>query len=311
MDNKNKELISGKIPKWNYKKLIDRNCPFCNSGGDFLSTRPDNLNISNCHLCGSFFVSPSPNENELNDFYINYFSKYRPVELNQYLANRMLSINPFSDIRIREITSNIIPKGKKLLDVGCGYGQSLINFQKLGADVKGLDLDSESIEFIKNKLNIKNVENCDIKNIDGNYDIILMNDFIEHPLNPLPELMKAKELLNKNGILAIWTPNASFVFEENDPIIFNVDFEHMQYLSFRTCIYLSEILELDLIHLESLGFPGFEGFNQVKLSKIDDLKTKGIDVITKNKILYNFLKRMNPNHIRDGKYNLFCLYQKR
>lgn len=119
----------GKIPKWNQENFNNRNCPFCRSRGDFVLTRPDNLKINYCTFCGSFFVSPSPNENELNDLYNNYSSFYHKVELNQYLANRIFSIHPLCDIRVREITSNILPKGKKLLDVGCGYGQNLILYK--------------------------------------------------------------------------------------------------------------------------------------------------------------------------------------
>ncbi|WP_394700746.1 methyltransferase domain-containing protein [uncultured Methanobacterium sp.] len=303
-----------KIHEWNQNKLIDRNCPFCNSSGEFSFTRPDNLKIKYCNVCGSFFVSPSPSENELNTFYNTYFSEYRRVELNEYWANRMLSVHPYSDIRVREITSIIDLKGKTVLDVGCGYGQNLINFQKLGATVNGIDLDEESIKFIKNELNIENTKNCDLKSVDGTYDIILLNDFIEHPLNPLDELIKAEQLLNKNGILTIWTPNAHFAFEETNPVIFNVDLEHMQYLSFKTCTYLSEILKLDIIHLESLGFPGFKGFNEIKLSKIDDLKTKVIKVINTHEKLYNFYNSVhgfNSKDIRDGRYHLFCILQKR
>lgn len=302
-----------KIPKWNFKNFYNRNCPFCNSKGEFLTNRPDNLKINYCNLCGCFFISPAPQENELNDFYNNYSSKYHTVSLNKYLANHLSSMHPFCDIRVREINSNIMPEGKKVLDVGCGYGASLILFQELGAEVKGIDLDHEFLEFIKNNLDIKNVENCDIEDIDGNYDIILMNDFIEHPLDPLSKLFKAKELLNKNGILAIWTPNASFVFEESDPLIFKLDYEHLQYLTFKTCVYLSEILELDLLHLESLGFQTFSGFNTMNFSKIHDIKTKGIKIVTYNKILYNFLQFLNPDpqeKMRDGKYHLFCIFKK-
>ena len=56
-------------------------------------------------------------------------------------------------------------KGMKMLEPGCGRGEFLSNFKDLGLEVHGVDISSESKDFLKD---------CDIKisNVETEPDVI-------------------------------------------------------------------------------------------------------------------------------------------
>lgn len=98
-------------------------------------------------------------------------------------------------------------KDKKILDLGCGYGESDKYYKKLGAkSVLGVDISEHMIE-IANKTNktngveyeVKAME--DISQIDDKFDII-MSSLAFHYLKDYTQLVKdIYNLLNDNGYL--------------------------------------------------------------------------------------------------------------
>jgi len=120
-------------------------------------------------------------------------------------------------------------KDSKILDIGCGMGHFLYFLEKEGyKNYLGIDISKENIEFCKEKG--FNVELWDalsfLKEKQETFDIIVMNDIIEHLSKQ--EIIQILELVNKNlvenGKTIIKTPNSS------NPILANagryIDFTH-------------------------------------------------------------------------------------
>jgi SAM-dependent methyltransferase len=247
---------------------------------------------------------------------------------DKYILRR----DPLDDLRVMQIASLLNPRGKKLLDIGFGKGDALVRFNKLGASVEGIEIDEDAIRFTKEELGIGNVGNFRLDQLETSkrYDIILMNDLIEHPLDPLSILTEARSRLNEGGLLSIWTPNASFVHSEKEPYLFRVDLEHLQFLTFKTCNYLARKLDLQLTHLESVGFPLVERIK--RLSALDrnaalrkaaekhkkrDFVTGGVKAIIRSLPGYGSIEYYNTMRLtryeqnpRLGNYFLFCILQK-
>lgn len=105
-------------------------------------------------------------------------------------------------------------KNAKILDIGCGMGHFL-NFLEIEGykNYLGVDLSEENIEFCKkNKFNVKRANIFyQLKNTSETYDVIVMNDIIEHLEKPeiLNLLKLILERLNPGGRLIIKAPNAS------------------------------------------------------------------------------------------------------
>lgn len=157
----------------------------------------------------------------------NYFEKVS----NQWHTKANLKLNKILNIidqrnkYVIEIASNFLPKNAKILDVGCGTGELVIDLSKIGYDSQGIDFSKAMIkkareQAIKNKIQ-KEIFICesffDYK-FNKKFDMISANGFIEYISEKELEkfLIKSYELLSKNGILIINSRNRLFnVFSFN------------------------------------------------------------------------------------------------
>jgi 2-polyprenyl-3-methyl-5-hydroxy-6-metoxy-1,4-benzoquinol methylase len=251
------------------ESLKERNCPLCSAEGKKEFIRPDRLVVNRCNICESYFISPAPTELQLANFYSSYFSNYRQNDMvaDKTVIHETLAIDPLIDFR-NLVLHNLLGgiAGKKMLDVGFGKGQTMVSLKKLGALVSGIDLDEDAIIRAKERLAIPEVYLSTIEDFSrcNEFDFITMYDFIEHPLLPVQALRKASVLLKPGGLLAIDTPNATFIHRETDPVCFRMHLEHMQYFTIKACHYLATLLGMEIVHLESKGFLNFENLNPPK-----------------------------------------------
>ncbi|MBT4482408.1 MAG: class I SAM-dependent methyltransferase [Candidatus Latescibacteria bacterium] len=99
-------------------------------------------------------------------------------------------------------------RGKKILDVGAGLGYFSVHFAELGAKVLAVDIDSKSLEYLKNQYNVKtfemNLEKDDLPS--GTYDLVFIGEILEHIDNPNSLLLKAREVLAPSGYILVTTP---------------------------------------------------------------------------------------------------------
>ncbi|MFR8038960.1 MAG: methyltransferase domain-containing protein [Anaerovoracaceae bacterium] len=107
--------------------------------------------------------------------------------------------------------------GNKILDVGCSQGIVSILLAKDGKDVKGIDIESEQINYAVSELKKEDIFvqgkvsfvcgdflEYDFKN--EKFDTIIMGECLEHVFKPTMFLDKAKELLDENGKLIVTVP---------------------------------------------------------------------------------------------------------
>jgi SAM-dependent methyltransferase len=104
------------------------------------------------------------------------------------------------------------PKSR-VLEIGSGDGGNLSAFLTLGCKVVGVELDSNLVEFTKQKLNTYllngqlNMISSDIYDIDiekdlgGKFDLVVLKDVIEH-IHDQPKLFRRmKEMLSEAGLI--------------------------------------------------------------------------------------------------------------
>lgn len=102
------------------------------------------------------------------------------------------------------------PKGKKLLDVGCGGGYLLKEADKAGMETYGIDISKKAIEKAKlrstnSKLIVGVAEKLPYKN--NGFDVVVCLGSLEHFLNPKKSLQEMKRVLKKDGLVCIVLPN--------------------------------------------------------------------------------------------------------
>lgn len=117
--------------------------------------------------------------------------------------------------KFSEIISSMGLKNKKILDVGCGPGVLLSLMPQIYNSALGLDLSKKQISFARKKFasfkKIKWVAK-DLKDMHfkrNSFDYVVSSEVIEHiPKKASLELLKKmKEIVKKNGMVIITTPN--------------------------------------------------------------------------------------------------------
>lgn len=102
------------------------------------------------------------------------------------------------------LIENCAPNSKRLLDVGTGTGDFLLEAKKAGWETFGIEPVGKARERAESK-GIRVID--DLKGVDGKFDVITLWHVLEHIPN-LPETITTLEtLLEPQGILIIVVPN--------------------------------------------------------------------------------------------------------
>jgi SAM-dependent methyltransferase len=104
-------------------------------------------------------------------------------------------------------------RGMAVLDYGCGTGQSLLELEKLGAEAYGLEADP-NVRQVVDTLNLR----IHIGTLDDNpfpgvfFDLIVLNQVLEHIPQPHHMLAKLRARLRPGGRIALSFPNSASVY---------------------------------------------------------------------------------------------------
>lgn len=180
------------------------------------------FNYFQCEYCHCIQIINVP-EN-INEFYPETYysltkpdSSTHPKQILQILRT-YLYLNGFQFL-FELIRPNSILKwmhhlkanlSSKILDIGCGKGDVLLNLKKLGFNkLVGID------PYIATSLNMDgiSIEKQNINNHVGLYDIIMFNHSFEHIDDQQETVKQIKRLLYPGGLVMIRIPIIGFAFE--------------------------------------------------------------------------------------------------
>lgn len=107
-------------------------------------------------------------------------------------------------------------RGKRVLDVGSGYGGMLISMAEQGGDVIGIEIDPERTQMGRQrladlKLKIPYLEGdiCEpqIEQKLGRFDVVVCQDVLEHVLDPGSVIRSLCTMMKPRGVIYIQMPN--------------------------------------------------------------------------------------------------------
>ena len=159
-----------------------------------------------CKNCGLISQNPLPPQDKISSFYPASYRNYLPIKNNLFSFLKRLQF-----YNLAKKISRYFPKDPKILEIGFGNGELLLALKQRGyenlygidfVDKNFLDLKSEGI-----KLAAGNVEN-EIP-FSEKFDVIIMNNVIEHFLNPKKVLENNKKNLALDGKIILITPNSN------------------------------------------------------------------------------------------------------
>jgi SAM-dependent methyltransferase len=191
-------------------KIQSVNCPLCRNASKKVLYRDladvedgviGKYTISMCLNCGLSYLSVRPTEKSLpycyyQDYHVRVESRRAPV--TQYLY----TLKHRHDSQLIKRIIKRVPKS--LLDIGCGSGGLLLELSKQWGKrckLAGIELAppaSEKLTGAGIKLYIGSLEKM---KPHGKFEVVTMNEFLEHVYNPVKALKSASSWLKDDGLL--------------------------------------------------------------------------------------------------------------
>lgn len=106
------------------------------------------------------------------------------------------------------VLRSIPPHSKRILDIGCGYGNMTKFLEASGQTVVGLDLGGLFyLPYISQKLSFLKSDALHIPFSDNTFDCVISLDVIEHIDNDLSFVREVNRVLKSGALTIIETPN--------------------------------------------------------------------------------------------------------
>lgn len=179
-------------------------CMICHSRDAEERFFKDGLRVVRCRNCDLTYVHPRLKPNVLarlyNEDIISPHSYYHETRVaDQKTFSQRL------DLLQRTLGNK---KNIRILDIGCNIGTLLFQARQRGWECHGIDINAQVKPFFRDSgvhLRIGDVLKSSYPH--NSFDLIVMNDLIEHIPDPRQLLHKAHELLKPGGVLFLVTPD--------------------------------------------------------------------------------------------------------
>jgi ubiquinone/menaquinone biosynthesis C-methylase UbiE len=196
-------------------------CPLCGKdvpelvmyARDRLFGRPGYYKIVRCTACDLRYLSPRPTLESLGLHYPDDYFIYKPPEQENALTR---PIAMWFDARhwrasIARIESALGPftPETRVVDVGCGLNHLLFHLKQLRGTVGvGVDFKAEVAAYVRDVRKMPIVQGTlhDGHFKDGEFDLVTMNEYLEHEPNPRNVLREARRITKKGGHIWVEVP---------------------------------------------------------------------------------------------------------
>lgn len=104
---------------------------------------------------------------------------------------------------------NLIPEGKnRVLEVGCGFGLTLLKLKELNKakEIVGVDIVNLEVNHLDNYI-VGNIEEITLPYPEEYFDVVICADVLEHLVDPWTTIKKLKKHLKKDGLFIASIPN--------------------------------------------------------------------------------------------------------
>jgi len=193
------------------------NCLICN-GQEYKIVRfvyddrygyPGIFPLLKCENCRHVFLQGEFSSDLLRDLYSNYYPRSTFNVENYQPYREAHGFKAWLDGK-KSATFRWVPRNVRVLDIGCGFGESLGYHLARGCDVYGVEAD-ENIRRIVDKLGYKVHVGLFDPNLypEDYFDYVTMSQVLEHVTNPVQTLQGIEKILKPGGRAILSMPNVS------------------------------------------------------------------------------------------------------
>ena len=170
---------------------------------------PGCFDLYKCSSCGHKVINAEFNASQLSDLYTEYYprstydvTKYKPAEDSHGFSAWFNGV-PRS-------AYCWVPENVRVLDIGCGFGETLGYHKSRGCEVYGVETD-ENIRRVADKHGFNvHVGLFDPKQYEPDFfDYVTLDQVIEHVTDPVENLQGIAHVLKHGGVALLSTPNPS------------------------------------------------------------------------------------------------------
>lgn len=208
-------------------------CPICSNSELKLVYNFNDFCIMKCKLCGNSWRTNMYNWDNIARIYSS-----ENYEKHPYFSYDEQLIESLSKRRFRNYNyalahvESVIGRGK-LLDVGCGAGAFLSIARKRGWDVHGIDVSPGLCRICeRKKFHVMNSFFEEANLPENYYDLVTFWDIIEHVVDPVSCIEKARAVLASGGIAIYCTPNEQSLLARTGLALYNLTFSYYSYPAF-------------------------------------------------------------------------------
>ena len=192
-------------------------CPICRQGHTHVVFRsyddrygfPGQFDLVKCYNCGHKFLDCVLASIKLTELYTSYYPR-RSFDIGKSKPHvEKTGLRSWID-GINCSAFRWIPKNVSVLDIGCGFGESLGYHVNRGCTVYGVEAD-ENIRRVADKYGYNvhvGLFNPDMYQVEY-FDYVTMDQVIEHMVDPIETLIGVAKILKPGGIAVLSTPNAN------------------------------------------------------------------------------------------------------
>ena len=271
-------------------------CPLCGHAHLVYQFTHDLSPIVRCDGCSLLMRNPQPSDEQLAAIDTDtYFLGTAPIgkaaaDAFEKEANSLKRATAAGYLDRVEAYRGWTPqtrKGKKLLEVGSGLGNMLIEARERGYDITEVEYSSASVARANARLGQDVVVQGTVESAplsDGTFDVCVFADVIEHTRDPLAVIARAWELLAADGTLFVAMPSLdSWSARLMKQSWMEFKAEHLFYFDSRT--------------LESLLVRA--GFDQVRIDR-------GRKTLSPGYVIAHFERFRSPSSLRSASWRRRC-----
>jgi SAM-dependent methyltransferase len=167
-----------------------------------------NYALHACPECRLEFLDPQPDDAALAAIYSDgYFLGGSGGEA----AERRSQMKSATGVLYIDVLAQLLrPENAELLEIGCGYGEVLVEARRRGFRVSGVEISAHAAAIANRRLGAEVVSVGAIETLPltrDHFGAVLAADVIEHVRDPEDLLLHIRELLIPGGIVLLVTPS--------------------------------------------------------------------------------------------------------
>ena len=178
-------------------------CPLCGAEKEKFLFERDGFRVVKCLDCDLVYLNPRLTLEALTKLYNEGEispEKYYEMNIPQDTSNFKKRL---------QLIMKHHPTPGKMLDIGCNIGTLMHVAQEKGWETTGVEFNTKAAAFGREKFGLEIIDKdfMETKLPEDHFDVVSMNDVIEHVIDPIMTLEEVNRIMKRGGLLFMTTPN--------------------------------------------------------------------------------------------------------